>query len=90
MESAQFRLTPAQAAFCAQVRTIAETELAPLAAAGTPGRVNRPLLEALGQRGQLARLFPGAGTGNDAAGSDRRLRTGPAMPDLRCRDVDVR
>ena len=60
MESAQFRLTPAQAAFCAQVRALAETELAPLAAAGAAGRVNRPLLAAMGRHGLLARLFPGA------------------------------
>lgn len=60
MESgSQFRLTPAQSAFCAQVRTLAETDLAPLAAAGTPGHVNRPLLAAMGRHGLLARLFPG-------------------------------
>ncbi|GAA2053698.1 acyl-CoA dehydrogenase family protein [Catenulispora yoronensis] len=60
MESAQFRLTPAQSAFCAHVRTLAETELAALAAAGAPGHVNRPLLAAMGRHGLLAKLFPGA------------------------------
>ena len=30
----------------------------PIAAAGTPGRVNRPLVDALGREGLLARLFP--------------------------------
>ena len=58
MESAQFRLTPAQSAFCAQVRALAETDLAPLAAAGGAGHVNRPLLAAMGRHGLLARLFP--------------------------------
>jgi alkylation response protein AidB-like acyl-CoA dehydrogenase len=67
MESAQFRLTAAQSAFCRQVRALAETELAPLAAAGTPGRVNRPLLEAMGRHRLLARLFPAAGGDADRA-----------------------
>lgn len=60
MESAQFRLSPAQAAFCARVRAVAESDLVPLAAAGAPGRVNRPLLAAMGEHGLLARLFPAA------------------------------
>jgi alkylation response protein AidB-like acyl-CoA dehydrogenase len=68
MESGpQFRLTPAQSAFCAQVRTLAETDLAPLAAAGTPGHVNRPLLAAMGRHGLLARLFPGGADGRAEA-----------------------
>ena len=68
MESGpQFRLTPAQSAFCAQVRTLAETGLAPLAAAGEPGRVNRPLLTAMGRHGLLARLFPGGARGRTEA-----------------------
>ena len=68
MESGpQFRLTPAQSAFCAQVRTLAETDLAPLAAAGAPGRVNRPLLAAMGGHGLLARLFPGGADGRAEA-----------------------
>lgn len=65
MESAQFRLTSAQSAFCAEVRSLAEAELAPLAAAGAAGRVNRPLLAAMGRHGLLARLFP------SSAGSHR-------------------
>lgn len=68
MESGpQFRLTPAQSAFCAQVRTLAETDLAPLAAAGAPGHVNRPLLAAMGRHGLLARLFPGGADGRAEA-----------------------
>lgn len=76
MESAQFRLSPAQTAFCVQVRALAESDLVPLAAAGAPGRVNRPLLAAMGRHGLLARLFPAAaaaatpatGSAPDAAG----------------------
>lgn len=68
MESGpQFRLTPAQSAFCAQVRTLAETDLAPLAQAGAPGHVNRPLLAAMGRHGLLARLFPGGAEGRAEA-----------------------
>ena len=68
MESGpQFRLTPAQSAFCAQVRTLAQTDLAPLAAAGAPGHVNRPLLAAMGRHGLLARLFPGGADGRAEA-----------------------
>jgi acyl-CoA dehydrogenase len=68
MESGpQFRLTPAQSAFCAQVRTLAETDLAPLAEAGAPGHVNRPLLAAMGRHGLLARLFPGGADGRAEA-----------------------
>jgi alkylation response protein AidB-like acyl-CoA dehydrogenase len=68
MESGpQFRLTPAQSAFCAQVRALAETDLAPLAAAGAPGHVNRPLLAAMGRHGLLARLFPGGADGRAEA-----------------------
>jgi len=68
MESGpQFRLTPAQSAFCAQVRTLAETDLAPLAASGAPGHVNRPLLAAMGRHGLLARLFPGGADGRAEA-----------------------
>ena len=41
-----------------QVRAIARTQLHDLAAAGAPGRVNRPLVHALGQSGLLPQLFP--------------------------------
>lgn len=43
------------------MRALAETELRPLAEAGEPGRVNRPLIRAMGAAGLLARLFPGVG-----------------------------
>jgi alkylation response protein AidB-like acyl-CoA dehydrogenase len=57
----QFALNAGQRAFVAEIRDVATTVLAPLAAAGEPGRVNRPLLAAMGEHGLLARLFPGVG-----------------------------
>ena len=42
----------------AEVRSLAARELVPLAKEGEPGRVNRPLLEALGSHGVLPRIFP--------------------------------
>jgi acyl-CoA dehydrogenase len=50
-----------------EVRSLAATELAPIAAGGEPGRVNRPLLEALGSHGVLQRIFP-ADLGGRATG----------------------
>ena len=41
-----------------EVRGIARTRLASLAHDGEPGRVNRPLVRALGETGLLPRLFP--------------------------------
>jgi alkylation response protein AidB-like acyl-CoA dehydrogenase len=55
----QFALSGAQRAFVAQVSEVATSVLAPLAAAGEPGRVNRALVAAMGEHGLLARLFPG-------------------------------
>ncbi|MEU0370890.1 acyl-CoA dehydrogenase family protein [Streptomyces sp. NPDC006283] len=52
-----FSLDPAQTAWCAQLRTLAEERLRPLAEKGEPGRVNRSLLTALGELGLLKRLF---------------------------------
>ena len=42
-------------------RALAAQDLAPLAAAGEPGRVNRPLIKALGDHGVLPRIFPSEG-----------------------------
>jgi acyl-CoA dehydrogenase len=53
-----FALTAAQERLAAEVRVLAREVLAPLAAAGQPGRVNRPLVRALGEHGLLARLLP--------------------------------
>ncbi len=52
-----FGLTESQRALVAQVREVAERELAAVAAQGEEGRVNRPLLAALGRLGLIARLF---------------------------------
>ena len=58
-----FGLTGEQQEFAERVREIAARQLRPLAQAGTPGRVNRELVKAMGDLGLLARLFPGVGTG---------------------------
>ncbi|MEH0417759.1 acyl-CoA dehydrogenase family protein [Streptomyces sp. B21-083] len=52
-----FSLEPAQAAWCAELRTLAADRLRPLAEKGEPGRVNRPLVAELGRLGLLSRLF---------------------------------
>ncbi|MEU2249930.1 acyl-CoA dehydrogenase family protein [Streptomyces sp. NPDC019224] len=52
-----FSLDPAQTAWCEELRTLARDRLAPLAARGEPGHVNRPLLAALGELGLLDRLL---------------------------------
>jgi acyl-CoA dehydrogenase len=44
-----------------QMRQLAAVELAPIAADGPPGRLNRPLIEALGEAGVLGRIFPDGG-----------------------------
>jgi acyl-CoA dehydrogenase len=53
-----FALTAAQERLQAEVRALAREVLAPLAGAGRPGRVNRPLVRALGEHGLLARVIP--------------------------------
>jgi acyl-CoA dehydrogenase len=60
-----FALEPAQERLVAEVRELAREVLAPLVAAGRPGRVNRALVKALGEHGLLARLLP---AGPDPAG----------------------
>ncbi|MFF4210253.1 acyl-CoA dehydrogenase family protein [Streptomyces sp. NPDC001796] len=52
-----FSLDPAQLAWCAELRTLAEQRLRPLAEKGEPGRVNRALVTELGQLALLDRLF---------------------------------
>jgi alkylation response protein AidB-like acyl-CoA dehydrogenase len=52
-----FSLDPVQTARCAELRTLAAQRLRPLAEKGEAGRVNRPLVEALGQLGLLESLF---------------------------------
>ncbi|MFJ4824570.1 acyl-CoA dehydrogenase family protein [Streptomyces bacillaris] len=52
-----FSLEPEQTAWCGELRALAEERLRPLAEKGEPGRVNRPLLAALGELGLLDRMF---------------------------------
>ncbi|MFH8788972.1 acyl-CoA dehydrogenase family protein [Streptomyces roseoverticillatus] len=69
-----FALDPQQRAWREELRTLAAERLRPLAAAGEPGRVNRPLVATLGELGLLARLFPADGTsGGPAAGAVRAM-----------------
>ncbi|MFW6692371.1 acyl-CoA dehydrogenase family protein [Streptomyces sp. MAR4 CNX-425] len=62
-----FALDPGLQRWCAELRALAARRLRPLAEAGEPGRVNRPLLAALGapgddgEPGLLAQVFPAAG-----------------------------
>ena len=71
VEGASFSLTPEQEGLIAGTRRLAREELVPLADAGQPGAVNRPLVRALGELGLLPRLFPervgGARAGNVSA-----------------------
>jgi alkylation response protein AidB-like acyl-CoA dehydrogenase len=50
--------SPEQAALIDEARRIGRDVLEPIASSGEPGRVNRPLVEALGREGLLLRLFP--------------------------------
>jgi acyl-CoA dehydrogenase len=50
--------TEEQATLVEEARRIGREVLEPIAAGGEPGRVNRPLVEALGREGPLPRLFP--------------------------------
>ncbi|MDQ4024711.1 MAG: acyl-CoA dehydrogenase family protein [Actinomycetota bacterium] len=59
-----FTLGPEQRDLLQEARGIARDHLRPVATAGTPGRVNRPLVKALAEHGLLPRLFP-----RDAGGS---------------------
>src|SRR6516164_10225994 len=54
-----FALTSEQQDLAERVRDLASGQLRPLAEAGTPGRVNRDLIKAMGELGLLPRLFPG-------------------------------
>src|SRR5882672_10427415 len=65
----------------AEVRRLAREVFAPLAAAGAPGRVNRPLVRALGETGLLGRLFPAplGGTGGDGVSATELCRLREAL-----------
>src|ERR671928_625692 len=64
-----------------EVRRLAREVFAPLAAAGPAGRVNRPLVKALGDSGLLARLFPDGlgGTGGDGVSATELCRLREAL-----------
>ena len=62
-----FELTTEERSVVEDARRTARDTLAPIAARGTPGRVNRELVRALGDTGQLPRLFP-----KQAGGSSER------------------
>ncbi|MFH9424950.1 acyl-CoA dehydrogenase family protein [Streptomyces sp. NPDC017529] len=56
-----FALGPEERKWCAELRALAAERLRPLAERGAAGRVNRPLVAALGELGLLRRVFPGDG-----------------------------
>lgn len=56
-----FALEPQDRKWCAELRALAAERLRPLAERGEPGRVNRPLVAALGELGLLRRTFPAEG-----------------------------
>ncbi|HJP66412.1 MAG TPA: acyl-CoA dehydrogenase family protein [Actinomycetota bacterium] len=64
-----FVLTDAQLAYRDQIRALAREQLVGVADAGEPGRVNRPLVRALGDHGLLGQLFPASagGTGDEVS-----------------------
>jgi acyl-CoA dehydrogenase len=62
-----FALEPEQREWCAELRALAAERLRPLAEKGEPGRLNRPLVAALGELGLLARVFPASDEGRVAA-----------------------
>src|SRR5439155_8802937 len=53
-----FELTSDEAALRARASDLGRQALADVAARGSPGRVNRPLVRALSEHGLLGRLFP--------------------------------
>jgi len=63
-----FALSSDQSRLLQDARRIAKDSLAPIAARGEPGRVNRPLLAALKEEGLLPRLFPERAGGSQPAG----------------------
>ncbi|MFE7754476.1 acyl-CoA dehydrogenase family protein [Streptomyces sp. NPDC057429] len=52
-----FSLEPGQTAWCDELYALARERLRPLAEKGAPGRVDRPLLAALGEHGLLDRML---------------------------------
>jgi acyl-CoA dehydrogenase len=64
-----FALTAEQRSFTEHVRAVAAERLRSIAEAGSPGRVNRELIKAMGDLGLLARLF-GDAESREAAATD--------------------
>jgi len=62
-----FELTQDQAALRDRATDLGEQVLAAVAAGGAPGRVNRPLVRALGEHGLLGRMFPARSRGGQGA-----------------------
>lgn len=52
-----FSLDPAQKSWCDELRAVAADQLRTLAEKGDPGRINRPLVAALGELGLLDRML---------------------------------
>jgi acyl-CoA dehydrogenase len=57
-QAGRFALSDEQLSLMADARELAREVLVPLARAGEPGRLNRPLVRALGEHGLLGRVFP--------------------------------
>ena len=57
-------LSPEQRELLERARELAREVFAPLAASRERGRINRPLVRALGEHGLLARVLPGDGRGS--------------------------
>jgi acyl-CoA dehydrogenase len=67
VSSNPFGLTDTQQRLLRETKRIGREVLAPIAAGGKPGRVNRALVKALGEQGLLGRMFPKrAGGARDA------------------------
>ena len=64
-----------------EIRGLARDVFVPLVTAGVPGRVNRPLVRALGETGLLGRLFPTplGGTGGDGVSATELCRLRQAL-----------
>ena len=58
LEVPRFRLSGDELALVGEARRVAQESLEPIARAGEEGRVNRPLVRALGSHGFLSRLEP--------------------------------
>jgi acyl-CoA dehydrogenase len=78
-----FSLDPEQERLVEEARRVGRDRLAPIAGAGSPGRVDRPLVSALADTGLLPRLFPrragGTREGEVSAMELCLLREGLAM-----------